>query len=84
MTEPLVPDHPPTDWTTAIDEFLHESTWRTLTEMREHAGLERIRYVIVPEPIFDAMTTADMLDEEGRWLCPTEYWVTVLVADRWV
>lgn len=82
MSDPLVPDHVPVDWVGETAEFMLVETWKTLREMRERANLERIRYIIVPEHIYDMLKT--QLDAEDQWLCPEGYWVRVFVADVWM
>lgn len=82
MSEPLVPDHVPTDWVAATAEFMLAETWKTLRNQRESANLGRIRYIIVPEQIYDMLKT--QLDANDRWFCPEGYWVNVFVEDTWM
>lgn len=82
MSDEPVPDYVPAEWITETGQYLLESTWRALLEMGKSQGLDRVRYIIVPEQVYDAVIGA--LDEEGDWLCPDGYYVAVLVADTWM
>lgn len=78
MSESSVPDHVPTEWIGETGQFLLESTWEQLRQLRERVGIERIRYIVVPENVYDMIKS--LLDDD-QWFCPDGYWVTVLVHD---
>lgn len=79
MTGPNIPDHVPDAWVGETGEYLLASTWEALRELRDHLGIERLHYIVVPESIYDMIRVN--LDDEDQWLCPDGYWVTVLVQD---
>lgn len=74
-----MPEHVPAAWVADTGRHLLESTWIKVNLVRERLGLGQVRYIIVPENVYDMLV--DVLDEDGQWLCPGNYWVTVLATD---
>lgn len=74
-----MPDHVPEEWRTETAQHLLVRTWETLRELIEHAAPERVRYIIVPEVLYDFVYRT--LNEDSEWLCPDGYWVTVVFTD---
>lgn len=74
-----VPDHVPEEWRTETAQHLLVRTWEALRPLVESAGSERVRYIIVPEVLYDFIYGT--LNEDSEWLCPDGYWVTVVFTD---
>lgn len=81
MTEstPEIPNHVPEEWCTETAQHLLVRTWETLRPLVELVGSERVRYIIVPETLYDFVRSA--LDEESEWLCPDGYRIMVMFTD---
>ena len=81
MTEstPEIPNHVPEEWRTETAQHLLVRTWETLRPLVEITGSERVRYIIVPEALYDFVFST--LNEDSEWLCPDGYLITVVFTD---
>lgn len=80
MSEPI-PDYIPPEWVGETGQFLLRSTWEKLREVRARFGIDRIEYIIVPAQVYDMLIR--QLEDDGRWLCPDGYMITILTDDTW-
>lgn len=54
-------------------------TWENMRPMLEMLGGDRVRYLILPEHLYDAIRHE--LDEDSEWQCPDGYSVMIMYSD---
>lgn len=78
--EPLVPDHVPPEWLSEIVRGALAQAWENLRPVMESLGGERVRYLVLPEYMYDAIRGE--LDDDSEWWCPDGYPVLVVYSDE--